>query len=50
MEKAPDAPIGLLEPGGRFADPDDYARSVRMQPAKALQDFAGECTGTMWWW
>ena len=44
-EGFPDALIGLLQPGGRFADPVDHARSGRTQPAQALQNFAGAYHG-----
>ena len=44
-EGFPDALIGLLQPGGRFADPVDHTRSARTQPAQALQNFAGAYHG-----
>ena len=44
-EGFPDALTGLLQPGGRFADPVDHTRSARTQPAQALQNFAGAYHG-----
>ena len=44
-EGFPDALIGLLQPGGRFADSFDHTRSARTQPAQALQNFAGAYHG-----